>query len=377
MTRAPAVLQVLPRLETGGVERGTVEVTSALVQAGWTAVVASAGGRMKHDVENVGGKHITLPVASKNPLTMLHNIWHLMNVIRHEGISLVHARSRAPAWSAYYAAKFLQTPFVTTFHNAYAGRSALKLFYNGIMAKGSRVIAISEFVAEHVRLVYGVGNDRLRVIPRGVDTQRFNPDTVSTDRSEALRQAWKINVDKPIIMLPGRLTRWKGQDVFINALAKLGHHNFQAVIVGSGDENYRQELVSLIEKLRLSDYIKIVDECDDMPAAFALTDFMVSASTRPEGFGRVIVEAAAMGCIVIATDHGGAKETIIDGATGWLVPSSDSQALASALQRGLDLSDDERQIMASRANNHVRQNYTTDLMTARTLDVYRELLNVS
>jgi glycosyltransferase involved in cell wall biosynthesis len=374
MTRPRSVLQVLPRLVTGGVERGTVEVAAALTKAGWKAFVASAGGPMVKEIEAAGGVHISLPLASKNPFTMWQNVDRLAEVIRHHDIGLVHARSRAPAWSAYYAARQTNCPFVTTFHNAYGANSALKRAYNSIMARGARVIAISDFVAEHACRVYGVSDNILRVIPRGVDTDRFDPESVSSERTNALQQTWSIANDKPVIMLPGRLTRWKGQLILIEALAQLPTRDFQAIIVGSGDDDYRAELIQAIAQHQLQNVVKLVDECRDMPAAFKLADIVVSASTRPEGFGRVIVEAAAMGCPVIATEHGGARETVLDGETGWLVPPKDAVALATALKQVLAQTSEQCAVFAVKAISHVREHFSTALMTSRTLEVYEELL---
>jgi len=373
-SRPPVVLQVLPSLVTGGVERGTVEIAQALTAAGWRAVVASAGGPLVHEIERAGGVHVTLPLASKNPLTVRKNVGRLVETIERYSVDLVHARSRAPAWSAYWATGRAGRSFVTTFHNAYGAESGLKRRYNSVMAKGDRVIAISNFVGEHAASVYGVGHERLRVIPRGVDLSRFDPDRMTAERLVVLARQWQLPDGAPVIMLPGRLTRWKGHSILIEALAILGRSDVHCLFVGSGAERYKRELAAEASARGVGATLRIVDECRDMPAAYMLADVVVSASTSPEGFGRVIVEAQAMGRPVIATDHGGARETVKPGDTGWLVPPGDPEALAAALVAALALAPDDRFDLGRRAREHVRHSFDTALMAARTLDVYEELL---
>ncbi|HLJ18834.1 MAG TPA: glycosyltransferase family 4 protein, partial [Stellaceae bacterium] len=341
-SRPPAVLQVLPSLVTGGVERGTIEIAQALAAAGWQSLVASSGGPLVREIERSGGRHITLPLASKNPLVMRANIGRLAEVIERNTVDIVHARSRAPAWSALWAARRTGRHFVTTFHNAYGASSRLKHIYNSVMAKGERVIAISEFVAAHVARGYGVTGDRLRVVPRGVDFTRFNPDQIRPERLVTLARQWQLPDGAPVVMLPGRLTRWKGQPVLIEAMALLGRSDVRCLLVGSGDARYRRELEALAAKLGLGGAVEIVDECRDMPAAYMLADVVVSASTSPEGFGRVVVEAQAMGRPVVATNHGGARETVAPGSTGWLVPPADARALADAIGDALKLTPEQR-----------------------------------
>lgn len=373
-SRPPAVLQVLPSLITGGVERGTIEMAQALMAAGWQALVASSGGPLVRDIERAGARHITLPLASKNPLVMRANIVRLAEVIEQNTIDIVHARSRAPAWSALWAARRTGRHFVTTFHNAYGTGSRLKHIYNSVMAKGERVIAISEFVAGHVSQVYGVTPDRLRIVPRGVDLTRFNPERVGAERLITLARQWQLPDGAPVVMLPGRLTRWKGQPVLIEAMAQLRRDDARCLLVGSGGARYRRELQAQAAKLGLGGNVEIVDECRDMPAAYMLADVVVSASTSPEGFGRIVVEAQAMGRPVVATNHGGARETVKPGSTGWVVPPGDARALADAIREALSLTAEERLAHAERAIDHVRRNFDTATMAARTLDVYEEVL---
>ncbi len=375
--RQPVVLQVLPSLATGGVERGTVEVAQALVDAGWTAIVASSGGPMVRELLRVGAEHVTLPAESKNPLIMRANVGRLEALIRGRGVDIVHARSRAPAWSALAAANRTGAHFVTTFHGTYnRGWFGLKRLYNAVMTRGERVIAISNFISDHIQTVYGLGPDRIRIIPRGVDLNRFDQHRVSPERIIALAQKWRLPDGYRVIMLPGRLTRWKGQEVLIEALSLLGRHDVRCLLVGSdqGRSGYRTELTDLIRRRGLTDVVHIIDECNDMPAAYMLTDVVVSASTDPEAFGRVVVEAQAMGRPVIATDHGAPRETVLPGRTGWLASPDDPQALADALTLFLELDPVERGTMAQVAMEFVRENFSRERMCAATLDVYREVL---
>lgn len=375
-SRVPAVLQVVPALMTGGVERGTVEIAAALARAGWRSLVASAGGPMVREIERAGAEHITLPLDSKNPLVIRRNIARLARLIETRNIDLVHARSRAPAWSAFYAARRTGRRFVTTFHNIYGGETRLKRAYNAIMARGERVIAISDFVGAHARSVYHVTPSQLRVIPRGVDLGRFDPESVSQSRVIRLAGEWRLQDGVPVIMLPGRLTRWKGHLDLVEAASRMPHRDFQVLFVGSDEAKprFRSELVRRIQQHRLEGVFHIVGECRDMPAALMLADVVVSASAEPEGFGRVIVEAQAMGRPVVATDHGGARETVLPGETGWLVPPGNRAALADALTEALALDAGQRAYMAAQARYWIAEHYDSRLMCEATLAVYDELL---
>src|SRR5712691_9870524 len=361
--RPPAVLQVIPSLVSGGAERGTIDLAGALAAAGWTAYVASSGGPMENQLARVGARHLKLPLASKNPLVMRRNAAALTEIIRRHKIDIVHARSRAPAWSAWSAARTTRRRFVTTFHNAYDTDLPLKLWYNSVMARGERVIAISQFVGEHVASVYGVGPDRLRIIPRGVDIAAFNPRRVNGEQVVALATQWRVPEDAAVVMLPGRLTRWKGGLDFIEAIARLGRRDLCCLLVGAEQRpGFRRELEVTIERFGLGGMFRIVEDCQDMPAAYMLSDVVVSASTDPEGFGRVIIEAQAMGRPVVATDHGGARETVQPGATGWLAAPSDPAALAAAIGQALALDEAQRAAFARRARAHVASGYTRDAM---------------
>ena len=375
-SRVPTVLQVLPALEAGGVVRGAADVAKALADAGRPALVASAGGPMMHEIERAGARHVTLPLASKNPLVMRANVDRLARLIDAEDVDLVHARSRAPAWSALRAARRSGRPFVTTFHGTYNFGNGLKRRYNSVMARGDRVIAISEFIAGHVREHYGVGDGRLRVVPRGIDLKIFDPAQVNPARVVALARQWRLPDGVPVVMLAGRLTRWKGQLVLIDALAILGRKDVRCLLVGpdQGRRAYREEVEGRVRERGLESVVHIVDYCRDMPAAYMLADVVVSASLDPEAFGRVIVEAQAMGRPAIASDHGAARETVIAGETGWLTPPGEPVPLAEAIERTLALDEGAREALATRAITRARANFARETMCARTLAIYGELL---
>ncbi len=374
--RPPTVMQVLPELVTGGVERGTIDVAHAIVEGGGRSIVVSAGGLMTHELQRLGVEHFELPIASKNPFVMQQNIQRLVLLAMQEQVDIIHARSRAPAWSAYYAARRTKKHFITTFHGTYNHGNWLKRRYNSVMTKGERVIAISDFIAGHIRKIYGVPSSNIRIIPRGIDLDKFDATKISQERRIKLANEWRLPDDMSIIMLPGRLTRWKGQTIFIEAIKKLGRSDVKCLMVGSdqGREDYRQKLEKEIERYGMQNIIHIVDHCDDMPAALTLTDVVVSASTDPEAFGRVVVEGQALGRPVIGTNHGGSKETIIKGKTGWLAEPNDPDSLATAIGKILDLSETQRVKISESAITHIHENYSKEIMCARTLDVYNELI---
>ena len=372
----PVVLQVLPALGSGGVERGTVEITAAISKAGGRALVASAGGPMQASVERAGGRHIKLPLDIRSPWRIWRNAAALAALIRREQVDIVHARSRAPAWSAWLAARRTGTHFITTYHAPYGEDLPLKRRYNSVMARGEIVIAISHFIAGIIRARHGVDPAHIRVIPRGVDPAIFDPQTVATDRMVRLAKAWRVPDGHPTIMLPGRLTRWKGQSVLIAALAQMRNREACVVLAGAdqGRHRYAAELVALAERLGVGDRVRIVGHCEDMAAAMKLSDVVVNASTAPEGFGRVVIEAQAMARPVIGTDHGGAAETIADGQTGWRVKPGDPAALAAMLDHVLALPEAARAEWGARARAAVQANYTVAAMQDATIAVYREVL---
>jgi glycosyltransferase involved in cell wall biosynthesis len=372
----PVVLQVLPSLVTGGVERGTIEITQAVVEAEGVALVASAGGPLVKSVERAGGRHITLPLDTKNPYAIWRNAARLEALIRAEKVAIVHARSRAPAWSAWLASRRTGVHFVTTYHGVYNEDVLLKRSYNAVMARGEIVIAASRYVAELIVFRHKVYPTRIRVIPRGVDPAVFDPAAVGPDRVARLVREWRLPDGVPTVVLPGRLTSWKGQPVLLAAIARLARRDVCCVLVGSdqGRHRYSAQLVRQAERLGIADRVRLVGNCDDMPAALMLSDVVVHASVRPEAFGRVVIEAQAMGRPVIASDLGGPVETVRHGETGWRVPPDDPAALAAAIDAALALSEAERQALGQRAREAVQRGYTVQAMQDATLDVYEELL---
>jgi glycosyltransferase involved in cell wall biosynthesis len=365
------ILQVVPALESGGVERGTVDIAQAIAAAGHTALVASAGGRMVPALERAGGRHITLALMTKDPLNIWLNSLALGRLLRRENVSLVHARSRAPAWSAYWAAHRAGVPFVTTWHGVYDQRLPGKRLYNSVMARGERVIAISRYVADRLRALR-VPEGRIRLIPRGVDTALFDPEAVTGDRVHRLAQAWRLPPTAPVIMLPARLTRWKGAELLLDAVARLAGRDSFVVFVGAG-ERLAPALTRRAERLGLAGRVRLAGQCDDMAAALMLADVVACPSLKPEPFGRTAIEAQALGRLVVAADHGGAAETVAEG-TGWRVPPCDPAALAEALDHALSLSRMDRFVIGAAARAHVLQHFTVQAMQAATLRVYDEVL---
>lgn len=378
------VLQVIPALDAGGAERTVVEMTEAIIAAGGAALVATSGGRLCGEVERAGGRVVILPVQSKNPLTILANRGRLIDLIHREKVAIIHARSRAPAWSALLAARATGAAFAATYHGAYEAGSAPKRFYNSAMARADLVIANSDFTAEAIRRHYATG-DRLRVIPRGADLRLFNPEAISAERQRVIGARWGL-VENPgalVLLLPGRLTGWKGHDVAVEAMARLAATGQSGVLPGlqlifagdsQGRSGFAETLMRKVDELGRQQMIRWVGHCDDMPAAYALADIVLSPSTRPEAFGRVAAEAGAMGKVAIAADHGGARETIVDGETGFLAAPSSPDALAATIAKAIALGPEGRRAMGARARARIAARYSTAAMTAATLAAYEDLL---
>jgi glycosyltransferase involved in cell wall biosynthesis len=375
------LLQVVPELETGGAEQTTIDVAHAVIAAGGKALVATRGGRMVARLEADGGRLAQMPVQSKNPLVMLGNAARLADLIRSEKVSLVHARSRAPAFSALWAAHATRTPFVATYHGVYKASSALKRWYNAVMTRGDLVIANSDYTRDHVLAEHALDPAKIVTIPRGVDLDRFNPSWVTPNRIEALRDAWGLAADdrRTRFLLAGRLTRIKGHLTVIEAAAKLkaqGREDFVLLFAGDdqGRTEYGAELQAAIADAGLDGAVKIVGHCDDMPAAYLLADIAILPTTVPESFGRAAVEPQAMGRTVIASSHGGTVETVVDGTTGWLVPPGDAAAWAAAMAWAIDLGPGQRGKMGETGMNRARQLYRVDAMCAATLGAYERVL---
>ena len=372
----PVIMQVIPALGAGGAEQGCIDIAAAIIKAQGKAIVVSHGGYRVNEIERMGGIHIDLPVHSKNPIVMWKNIGRLKRLIKKYKVDVVHARSRAPAWSAWRACSSTNARFLTTCHAPYNISGEAKRLYNGSIAHGEIVIAISDYVAEYLKDNYTIDKNRIRTIHRGIPMERFHPASVTPERMIELSSVWRIPDGANVIMLPGRITRWKGHHVLIDAIAKLKRDDIFCVMIGSdqGRTEYREELEQSINEKGLGEKMRIVDQCTDMPAAYMLSTVVVSASTDPEGFGRIPVEAQAMGRPIIASDHGGARETVLRNKTGWLIPPSDPDALAAAIEEALSLDDTQRAILATRSMAHVNEHFTKEIMAEKTLDVYAELL---
>ena len=344
MTRLPSdftLLQVTPELETGGAEQTTLDIAAAVVKAGGRAIVASRVVLMAALLSAGGAALVPMPVQSKNPLTILANAVRLAGVIDREKVSLIHVRSRAPAFSALIAARAMRIPFLATYHGVYGGGGHVKRWYNAIMTRGEVVIANSEFTRAHVIAEHHLDPRKVVAIPRGVDIARFDPAKVAADRVAALRRTWGIGAAEAriVVLLAGRLTRWKGQSLLIEAAARLkaqGRTDFLIILAGDdqGRGGYRAELEAAIASAGLGEAVRLVGHCDDMPAAYLAADIVCAPSLEPEAFGRTAVEPQAMGRPVLAADHGAARETVADGETGWLVAPGDPDAWAGGLGGG-------------------------------------------
>ena len=387
----PTILQIVPQLDAGGAELSAVEICEAVVRAGGRALVLSEpGGRLAPRVTAAGGEVIAFPAATKKPLKLLANAREIRRVVAAEGVGLIDARSRAPAWSALLAARRAAVPFVTTYHGAYGETNALKKVYNSVMARGDVVIANSRYTADLIASRYATPRERLEVIHRGVDVSAFDPQSIAPDRVAELRRRWGVTPDQRVILQAARLTRWKGQGVLIDAVGRLQRRGALqgAVAILAGDaqgrDGYVRELQAQIERLGLKEHVRLVGHVEDVAAAYAASHVTVVASIEPEAFGRTAIEAAALGCPVIATNIGAPPETVMAQpavvqreTTGWLVPPSDAEALAHSLAAALALAPAERPAMGERARRHALANFTTEAMQRRTLMVYDRLLGTA
>ncbi|MBX2805853.1 MAG: glycosyltransferase family 4 protein [Hyphomicrobiales bacterium] len=388
MSSMPVILQIVPALETGGAERTAIEVSEAVVLAGGTGLVASEGGRLESDLTAAGGELIRFPAATKNPRAIFRNAHALEALIRERNVSLIHARSRAPGWSALMAARRAGVPFVTTYHGIYNQKEPLKGLYNSVMARGDIVIANSHYTAAIVRSRHRIREGTLHVIHRCADLDRFALNAVSPERIKAIRAEWRVQGNMRLVVLAARLTRWKGQLVAINAASKILHKpEFDDVVfVLAGDDqgrtNYRRELESQISAFGLEDRIILPGHCADMPAAFAAAALALVPSIEPEAFGRISVEAQAMGCPVIVSDGGALPETIVTPkdasslglVTGWTFTTGDSDELAARVASALSLPVGQRAAMAESAQRFVAAKFSKTTLQRETLCIYDGLL---
>ncbi|MBN9479508.1 MULTISPECIES: glycosyltransferase family 4 protein [Brevundimonas] len=368
------VLQVTPRLEGGGVERATLDISAAIVAAGGVSYVATEGGRLESDLEAHGGQAVRLPVASKNPMTIWANGRRLKVLIQTLKIDLVHVRSRAPAWSAVWAARQTGVPVVSTYHGIYSARSRMKRAYNALMTRADLVMANSRFTRDHVSEQHGVPSERLRLVPEGIDITRFDRGAVAPARVHRLRSQWGLRGDnRRLVLLPARLTRWKGQLMMIEAFAQARVEGLVLVLAGDhqGRDGYRDEIEAAIAERGLKDQVRLVGEVDDMPAAYLAADLVVTPSIRPESFGRTAVEAQLMGRPVLAADHGAARETVSCGRTGFLVQPGDLDAWTSRLVECADWSTDRLEDLGHTARRRARRRFSLEAMAGATFRTYR------
>ena len=378
------VLQVIPKLGYGGAETGCYDIAHYLPENGCESFIVTSGGELTKFVDKKKVKLIKLPVHSKNPLLILINTILLIGIIIFFKISIVHARSRAPAWSCLFATKLTNRKFVTTFHGTYNFSGKFKKFYNSVMVRSDLIIAGSNFIFSHIKENYSeflTSQKKFLVIFRGINVDYFDSSTKLENDEKNLLQKWNIHDEKKIILMPGRLTSWKGQELFIEAinLAKieLGYEAFHAVILGNdqGRELYKKKLIRLTEQYRLTNQIKFIDHCEDMALAYKVSDIIVSASIEPEAFGRVAVEAQSMEKLIIASNIGGSNETINDEKTGFLFKSGDAVSLSKKIIRGLTMDETSINLMGKKGRDNIIKKFNVEKMCFSTYSEYKRLLN--
>ena len=378
------VLQVIPKLGYGGAETGCYDIAHYLPENNCESFIVTSGGELLKFVDKKKVKVIKLPVNSKNPFLILFNSLALIWIILYNNISIVHARSRAPAWSCYLATILTGRKFVTTFHGTYNFKSNLKKFYNSVMVKSDLIIAGSNFIFSHIKENYSKYfdvNKRLLVIFRGINVDYFDQTTkLETDEKKLLKK-WEIEKDKKIILLPGRLTSWKGQELFIEAInlvnIELGYEAFYAVILGSdqGRDLYKKKLIRLTEQFRMNNQVKFIDHCKDMALAYKVSDIVVSASIEPEAFGRVAVEAQSMEKPIIASNIGGSNETIINEKTGYLFESGNAKELSQKILKVLYLDENSLKLIGTEGRKNIVKKFNVEKMCFSTYSEYKKILN--
>ena len=378
------VLQVIPKLGYGGAETGCFDIAHYLPENNCESFIVTSGGELLKFVDKKKVKIFKLPVQSKNPLLIFINSIILIGIILLNNISIVHARSRAPAWSCLIASKITGRKFVTTFHGTYNFKTNLKKFYNSVMVRSDLIIAGSNFIFSHIKENYSMylnSKKKFLVIFRGINVDYFDSSTTLENDEKKLLKKWDIEKDKKIILLPGRLTSWKGQEVFIEAVnlinIELGYEAFYTVILGSdqGRELYKKKLIRLSEQFRMSKQIRFIDHCKNMALAYKVSDIIVSASNEPEAFGRVSVEAQSMGKPIVASNIGGSNETIIDEKTGFLFESNNAKSLSKQILRVLNMDETSLKMMGIEARKNVTQRFNVEKMCFSTYSEYKRLLN--
>jgi len=378
------VLQVIPKLGYGGAETGCYDIAHYLPENGCKSFLVTSGGELIKFINKEKVKLIRLPVHSKNPLIILFNALALIFIIIFNNISIVHARSRAPAWSCFFATKVTKRKFVTTFHGTYNFNSKIKRFYNSVMVKSNLVIAGSNFIFSHIKNNYSDYLDvkkRLLVIFRGINVDYFDSSTKTEVEEKQLLKEWGIEENKKIILLPGRLTSWKGQELFLEAInlvnIQLGYEAFYAVILGSdqGRDLFKKKLIRLSEQYRMTKQVKFINHCKDMALAYKVSDIVVSSSIEPEAFGRVAVEAQSMEKIIIASNIGGSNETVIDGKTGYLFENGDAKSLSEKILKILNLDETTLKMIGIEGRKNIVSKFNVEKMCFSTYSEYKKLIN--
>ena len=378
------VLQVIPKLGYGGAETGCYDIAHYLPENGCKSFIVTSGGELLKFVDKNKVKVFRLPVQSKNPILILINAIILTFIILFNNISIIHARSRAPAWSCLIASKITSRKFVTTFHGTYNFKSNLKKLYNSVMVRSDLIIAGSNFIFSHIKENYSNylnQKKKLLVVFRGINVDYFDPTTKLETEEKKLLKQWEIEKDKKIILLPGRLTTWKGQEVFIEAInlvnIELGYEAFYAVILGSdqGRDLYKKKLIRLSEQYRLTKQLRFIDHCKDMALAYKVSDIIVSASIEPEAFGRVSVEAQSMEKPIIASNIGGSNETVVDEKTGYLFKAGDAKSLSQKILKTLTIDETQLKLIGVEGRKNIVQKFNVEKMCFSTYSEYKRLLN--
>ena len=378
------VLQVIPRLGYGGAETGCYDIAHYLPENNCKSFIVTSGGELIRFIDRKKVKLIRLPVQSKNPLLIFLNSIILVGIILFYNITIVHARSRAPAWSCLLATKLTKRKFVTTFHGTYNFNGKLKKFYNSVMVRSDLIIAGSNFIFSHIKDNYSEflkSSKKFLVIFRGINVDYFDPTTKIENEEKKLLKNWDIIKEKKIILMPGRLTSWKGQELFIEAInlakVELGYEAFHAVILGSeqGRNLYKKKLIRLVEQYRLTNQIKFIDHCKDMSLAYKVSDIIVSASIEPEAFGRVAVEAQSMEKLIIASNIGGSNETILNGKTGILFESGDAHSLSKKIIQAITMDESSIKLIGQEGRKNIIKKFNVEKMCFSTYSEYKRLLN--
>ena len=384
MTSNLKVLQVIPKLGYGGAETGCYDIAHYLPENNCVSFIVTSGGELLKFVDKKKVKIIRLPVHSKNPLLMFINFIALVGIILFNNISIVHARSRAPAWSCWLATKITGRKFVTTFHGTYNFNNSIKKFYNSVMVRSNLIVAGSNFIFSHIKenyLKYLDDKKKLLVIFRGINVDYFDPTTKVYSDEKKLLTKWEIDKDKKIVLLPGRLTSWKGQEVFIEAInlvnIELGYEAFYAVILGSdqGRDLYKKKLIRLSEQYRMTKQMRFINHCSDMALAYKISDIVVSASIEPEAFGRVAVEAQSMEKPIIASNIGGSNETVIDKKTGFLFESGNAKSLSEKILKLVTMDDSSLRTIGIEGRKNIIQKFNVEKMCFSTYSEYKRILN--